>query len=139
MRLDPCCSDSVPSGTTLKKEYNLYPMLANNKDRRGIALDGRLKHEDTNLASSSMYGHSESSCRSTYRKHEMMHCMSKVGVLILVSVSQCEAGSTEGSPGDVGLLQGGTEDDSIRVSKPLLVSDQLRGSTSSLKRKSTFC
>uniref|UniRef100_A0A3P9H6X8 S-arrestin n=1 Tax=Oryzias latipes TaxID=8090 RepID=A0A3P9H6X8_ORYLA len=44
--------DSVPSGTTLKKEYTLHPLLAYNKDRRGIALDGRLKHEDTNLASS---------------------------------------------------------------------------------------
>uniref|UniRef100_A0A3B3UKS8 S-arrestin n=1 Tax=Poecilia latipinna TaxID=48699 RepID=A0A3B3UKS8_9TELE len=47
-------TDSVPSGTTLKKEYTLYPLLAYNKDRRGIALDGRLKHEDTNLASSSV-------------------------------------------------------------------------------------
>ncbi|XP_041850164.1 S-arrestin b isoform X2 [Melanotaenia boesemani] len=46
--------DSVPAGTTLKKEYTLYPLLAYNKDRRGIALDGRLKHEDTNLASSTM-------------------------------------------------------------------------------------
>ncbi len=47
-------SDSVPSGTSLKKDYILYPLLAHNKDRRGLALDGRLKHEDTNLASSSM-------------------------------------------------------------------------------------
>uniref|UniRef100_A0AAQ5YKJ2 S-arrestin n=1 Tax=Amphiprion ocellaris TaxID=80972 RepID=A0AAQ5YKJ2_AMPOC len=47
-------SDSVPSGTSLKKEYTLYPLLAHNKDRRGLALDGRLKHEDTNLASSSI-------------------------------------------------------------------------------------
>ncbi|XP_078023578.1 S-arrestin-like isoform X2 [Epinephelus lanceolatus] len=47
-------SDSAPSGTTLKKEYTLYPLLAHNKDRRGLALDGRLKHEDTNLASSSI-------------------------------------------------------------------------------------
>ncbi|XP_076591917.1 S-arrestin-like isoform X1 [Chaetodon auriga] len=47
-------SDSVPSGTSLKKDYTLYPLLAHNKDRRGLALDGRLKHEDTNLASSSI-------------------------------------------------------------------------------------
>ncbi|XP_044059184.1 S-arrestin-like [Siniperca chuatsi] len=46
--------DSVPSGTSLKKEYTLHPLLAHNKDRRGLALDGRLKHEDTNLASSSI-------------------------------------------------------------------------------------
>ncbi|XP_070684955.1 S-arrestin-like [Pempheris klunzingeri] len=47
-------SDCAPSGTTLKKDYTLYPLLAHNKDRRGLALDGRLKHEDTNLASSSI-------------------------------------------------------------------------------------
>uniref|UniRef100_A0A4W6BZ95 S-arrestin n=1 Tax=Lates calcarifer TaxID=8187 RepID=A0A4W6BZ95_LATCA len=47
-------TDSVPSGTSLKKDYTLYPLLAYNKDRRGIALDGRLKHEDTNLASSTI-------------------------------------------------------------------------------------
>lgn len=48
------CSDCVPAGTSLKKDYTLYPLLAYNKERRGLALDGRLKHEDTNLASSSM-------------------------------------------------------------------------------------
>ncbi|XP_029026211.1 S-arrestin b [Betta splendens] len=46
--------DSVASGTNLRKVYSLYPLLAHNKERRGIALDGRLKHEDTNLASSSI-------------------------------------------------------------------------------------
>ncbi|XP_068172696.1 S-arrestin-like [Antennarius striatus] len=46
--------DAVPPGTSLKKDYTLYPLLAHNKDRRGLALDGRLKHEDTNLASSSI-------------------------------------------------------------------------------------
>ncbi|XP_056138952.1 S-arrestin-like [Lampris incognitus] len=47
-------SDTVLSGTSLKKEYTLYPLLAHNTDRRGLALDGKLKHEDTNLASSSV-------------------------------------------------------------------------------------
>ncbi|XP_078100706.1 S-arrestin-like isoform X2 [Sander vitreus] len=47
-------TDCVPSGTSLKKEYVLHPLLSLNKDRRGLALDGRLKHEDTNLASSSI-------------------------------------------------------------------------------------
>ncbi|XP_075338253.1 S-arrestin a [Odontesthes bonariensis] len=46
--------DSVSAGATLKKEYKMLPLLANNRERRGIALDGKLKHEDTNLASSSM-------------------------------------------------------------------------------------
>ncbi|KAM8727088.1 S-arrestin a isoform 5-T5 [Acanthopagrus schlegelii] len=46
--------DSVAPGGTLEKVYKLLPLLANNRERRGIALDGKLKHEDTNLASSSI-------------------------------------------------------------------------------------
>uniref|UniRef100_A0A3Q3SDD8 S-arrestin n=1 Tax=Mastacembelus armatus TaxID=205130 RepID=A0A3Q3SDD8_9TELE len=46
--------DSVAAGATLQKVYTLLPLLANNRERRGIALDGKLKHEDTNLASSSI-------------------------------------------------------------------------------------
>ncbi|XP_056246391.1 S-arrestin a isoform X1 [Seriola aureovittata] len=46
--------DSVSAGGTLEKVYKLLPLLANNRERRGIALDGKLKHEDTNLASSSI-------------------------------------------------------------------------------------
>lgn len=49
-----CLRDSVSPGATLQKDYKLLPLLANNRERRGIALDGKLKHEDTNLASSSM-------------------------------------------------------------------------------------
>lgn len=50
------CRDGCPVGPgfTLSKVYNLKPLLANNKDKRGLALDGQLKHEDTNLASSTM-------------------------------------------------------------------------------------
>uniref|UniRef100_A0AAQ5Z0T4 S-arrestin n=2 Tax=Amphiprion TaxID=80969 RepID=A0AAQ5Z0T4_AMPOC len=46
--------DSVSPGATLQKVYKLLPVLANNRERRGIALDGKLKHEDTNLASTSI-------------------------------------------------------------------------------------
>ncbi|CAL8366483.1 unnamed protein product [Boreogadus saida] len=46
--------DAVSTGASLQKVYTLLPLLANNKERRGIALDGKLKHEDTNLASSSL-------------------------------------------------------------------------------------
>uniref|UniRef100_A0A3P8VE87 S-arrestin n=1 Tax=Cynoglossus semilaevis TaxID=244447 RepID=A0A3P8VE87_CYNSE len=46
--------DSVSAGATLQKTYTLLPLLANNRERRCIALDGKLKHEDTNLASSSI-------------------------------------------------------------------------------------
>ncbi|CDW52928.1 beta arrestin 1 [Trichuris trichiura] len=41
-------------GGTLTKVYSLCPLLANNRDKRGLALDGKLKHEDTNLASSTI-------------------------------------------------------------------------------------
>ncbi|XP_022246228.1 beta-arrestin-1-like isoform X2 [Limulus polyphemus] len=44
----------VGPGFTLSKVYFLKPLLANNKDKRGLALDGQLKHEDTNLASSTI-------------------------------------------------------------------------------------
>uniref|UniRef100_A0A8R1XSA1 Arrestin_C domain-containing protein n=1 Tax=Onchocerca volvulus TaxID=6282 RepID=A0A8R1XSA1_ONCVO len=42
----------VGPGATLSKVYTLCPLLSNNKDKRGLALDGQLKHEDTSLASS---------------------------------------------------------------------------------------
>ncbi|XP_011338283.1 beta-arrestin-2 isoform X2 [Ooceraea biroi] len=44
----------VSPGFTLSKVFSLRPMLAENKDKRGLALDGQLKHEDTNLASSTI-------------------------------------------------------------------------------------
>ena len=44
-----------PSQTGFCKVHYLTPLLANNRDKRGLALDGKLKHEDTNLASSTMY------------------------------------------------------------------------------------
>lgn len=44
----------VGPGFTLSKVYTVVPTLSNNKDKRGLALDGQLKHEDTNLASSTI-------------------------------------------------------------------------------------
>jgi len=44
----------VAPGFTLSKVFELCPLLANNKDKWGLALDGQLKHEDTNLASSTL-------------------------------------------------------------------------------------
>ncbi|XP_030573642.1 beta-arrestin-1 isoform X1 [Drosophila novamexicana] len=45
---------NVAPGFTLSKVFELCPLLANNKDKWGLALDGQLKHEDTNLASSTL-------------------------------------------------------------------------------------
>lgn len=44
----------IGPGFTLSKVLIVKPLLTNNKDKRGLALDGQLKHEDTNLASSTM-------------------------------------------------------------------------------------
>lgn len=48
--------DGFPVGQsgTLSKVIQIIPLLANNKDKRGLALDGQIKHEDTNLASSTI-------------------------------------------------------------------------------------
>ncbi len=49
------CSDQVASSSTFCKVYTLTPTFNNNREKRGLALDGKLKHEDTNLASSTMW------------------------------------------------------------------------------------
>ncbi|XP_067108793.1 S-arrestin a [Osmerus mordax] len=46
--------DSVSAGASLQKKYTLVPLLSHNRQRNGVALDGKLKHEDTNLASTTM-------------------------------------------------------------------------------------
>ncbi|CAG0879727.1 unnamed protein product [Darwinula stevensoni] len=46
----------VTPGFNLSKVYSLKPTLTPNKSKRGLALDGQLKHEDTNLASSTIEG-----------------------------------------------------------------------------------
>lgn len=45
----------IGPGFTLSKVCVLTPLLANNKDKWGLALDGQLKDEDTNLASSTLW------------------------------------------------------------------------------------
>ncbi|XP_025066894.1 beta-arrestin-2 isoform X2 [Alligator sinensis] len=46
--------DQVAPSSTFCKVYTLTPLLSANREKRGLALDGKLKHEDTNLASSTM-------------------------------------------------------------------------------------
>uniref|UniRef100_A0A0K8SYS4 Uncharacterized protein n=1 Tax=Lygus hesperus TaxID=30085 RepID=A0A0K8SYS4_LYGHE len=38
----------------MSKVLTVMPSLQKNKDKRGLALDGQLKHEDTNLASTTI-------------------------------------------------------------------------------------
>ncbi|KAE8278796.1 Arrestin red cell isoform 1 TrCarr 1 [Larimichthys crocea] len=44
----------VSSSSTSCQVYTLTPTLGTNREKRGLALDGKLKHEDTNLASSTI-------------------------------------------------------------------------------------
>lgn len=50
----------ITPGASFTKSFFLVPIAASNKDRRGIALDGHLKDEDVNLASSTLVGEGKS-------------------------------------------------------------------------------
>ncbi|XP_061105319.1 arrestin-C-like [Conger conger] len=47
-------SETVEPNGTLEKVLNIIPSLANNKEKSGLALDGKLKYEDTCLASTTI-------------------------------------------------------------------------------------
>ncbi|KAM9332831.1 arrestin 3a, retinal (X-arrestin) [Pholidichthys leucotaenia] len=46
--------ETVESNSTYENTLSIIPLLSENKEKRGLALDGRLKDEDTNLASTTM-------------------------------------------------------------------------------------
>ncbi|KFB50714.1 AGAP006263-PA-like protein [Anopheles sinensis] len=46
----------ITPGASFTKSFFLVPLASSNKDRRGIALDGHLKDDDVNLASSTIIG-----------------------------------------------------------------------------------
>lgn len=46
--------EKVQPNSKLTKIMTVLPLLANNRVKKGIALDGKLKDEDTNLASTTM-------------------------------------------------------------------------------------
>lgn len=45
----------IQPGSSVQKVMYLTPQLSSNKDRKGIALDGQVKKEDTNMASTTLY------------------------------------------------------------------------------------
>ncbi|XP_074863683.1 arrestin-C isoform X1 [Carettochelys insculpta] len=47
-------TDTVAANSTFSKSYTVTPTLLANREKRGLALDGKLKHEDTNLASTTI-------------------------------------------------------------------------------------
>ncbi|KAK5887730.1 hypothetical protein CesoFtcFv8_016309 [Champsocephalus esox] len=46
--------ETVEANATYENTLTITPLLAENKEKRGLSLDGRLKDEDTNLASTTM-------------------------------------------------------------------------------------
>ncbi|XP_071219329.1 arrestin-C-like [Salvelinus alpinus] len=46
--------ETIDANSTFDKSLTITPLLADNKEKRGLALDGRLKDEDTNLASNTI-------------------------------------------------------------------------------------
>jgi len=46
----------ITPGASFTKQFYMVPLAASNKDRYGIALDGYLKEDDVNLASSTLIG-----------------------------------------------------------------------------------
>ncbi|XP_070819067.1 arrestin 3b, retinal (X-arrestin) [Chaetodon trifascialis] len=52
-----CCEEfgeTVNANSTFSKSFSVTPLLANNKEKRGLSVDGRLKDEDTHLASTTL-------------------------------------------------------------------------------------
>ncbi|XP_033370061.1 arrestin-C isoform X1 [Parus major] len=47
-------NETVAANSTFTKTYSVTPLLSSNRQKRGLALDGKLKHEDTNLASTTI-------------------------------------------------------------------------------------
>uniref|UniRef100_A0A4W5QVH6 Arrestin-C n=1 Tax=Hucho hucho TaxID=62062 RepID=A0A4W5QVH6_9TELE len=47
-------AEEVKGESTMEKTFMVVPLLSNNKEKRGLAVDGRLKDEDTNLASTTL-------------------------------------------------------------------------------------
>ncbi|KAG8447641.1 hypothetical protein GDO86_014956, partial [Hymenochirus boettgeri] len=47
-------NETIAANSSFSQTYSITPLLANNREKRGLALDGKLKHGDTNLASSTI-------------------------------------------------------------------------------------
>ncbi|XP_068181640.1 arrestin 3b, retinal (X-arrestin) [Antennarius striatus] len=46
--------ETINSNSTFEKTFQITPLLSNNKEKRGLSVDGRLKDEDTHLASTTL-------------------------------------------------------------------------------------
>jgi len=46
--------ETINANSTFEKSFQITPLLSNNKEKRGLSVDGRLKDEDTHLASTTL-------------------------------------------------------------------------------------
>lgn len=46
--------ENIAANNTFEKSLQIIPLLSNNMEKRGLAVDGKLKDEDTNLASTTL-------------------------------------------------------------------------------------
>ncbi|XP_073342753.1 arrestin 3b, retinal (X-arrestin) [Pagrus major] len=52
-----CCEEfgeTINANSSLDKSFQITPLLSSNKEKRGLSVDGRLKDEDTHLASTTL-------------------------------------------------------------------------------------
>uniref|UniRef100_A0A8U7MAS1 Beta-arrestin-1 n=1 Tax=Corvus moneduloides TaxID=1196302 RepID=A0A8U7MAS1_CORMO len=113
--------DMVAPSSTFCKVYTLTPFLANNREKRGLALDGKLKHEDTNLASSTLLrdgANKEILVLGT--PHTVLHLLSNLGTGLccrwgpITLKAPLGLSSTENEvPIDTNLIELDTNDDDI--------------------------
>lgn len=74
----------LSTGSSLQRSYSITPCLADNRDKRGLALDGQIKHEDTCLASSTIFppGVDESSKETKENMGIMVHYSVKLRLMV---------------------------------------------------------
>lgn len=77
----------ITPGASFTKTFYMVPLAASNKDRHGIALDGHLKDEDVNLASSTLVSDGKSASEAmgiiiSYSVRVKVNCGSLGGELV---------------------------------------------------------
>lgn len=102
--------ETVEPSSTYENTLSITPVLADNKEKRGLALDGRLKDEDTNLASTTVWVQSETHLWGLWR-FTSTGASPAINLLIKSSTSchssspQAAAGFRKRRVGNPGFLQ----------------------------------
>ncbi|KAH8860414.1 Beta-arrestin-1 [Schistosoma japonicum] len=134
----------LPSQTGWCKVYKLRPLLANNRHKRGLALDGKLKHEDTNLASSTIDVSVELPFTLTHPKPdpEVDVTSSKLVVVdddIRNPLSSSVPNDTIKYQSQLRSIQQGSSDQNVNISDDLIkLDDGINENTNNHTNKTTY-